>query len=56
MLIVGRAVAGFGAAGIINGAITIISSCAPLEKRPGERLDPTQSSFNWGMTLTEAIV
>ncbi|KAI0173703.1 efflux pump [Hypoxylon sp. FL1284] len=34
MLIVGRAIAGFGAAGIINGAITIISSCAPLEKRP----------------------
>ncbi|KAI0148070.1 efflux pump [Hypoxylon sp. NC0597] len=34
MLIVGRAVAGFGAAGITNGAITIISSCAPLEKRP----------------------
>lgn len=36
MLIVGRAVAGFGAACIINGAITIISGCAPLEKRPGE--------------------
>uniref|UniRef100_A0A0L0N955 Putative HC-toxin efflux carrier TOXA n=1 Tax=Tolypocladium ophioglossoides (strain CBS 100239) TaxID=1163406 RepID=A0A0L0N955_TOLOC len=35
MLIVGRAVAGFGAAGIIIGAITIISSCVPLEKRPG---------------------
>jgi len=34
MLIVGRAVAGLGAAGIINGAITIISSCAPLSKRP----------------------
>ncbi|KJK79855.1 hypothetical protein H634G_04094 [Metarhizium anisopliae BRIP 53293] len=34
MLIVGRAIAGFGSAGIINGAITIISSCAPLEKRP----------------------
>ncbi|KAF4633295.1 hypothetical protein G7Y89_g4835 [Cudoniella acicularis] len=34
MLIVGRAVAGLGAAGIINGAITIVSSCAPLEKRP----------------------
>ncbi|KAI0115567.1 efflux pump [Nemania sp. FL0031] len=34
MLIVGRAVAGVGAAGIINGAITIVSSCAPLEKRP----------------------
>lgn len=36
MLIIGRAVAGFGAAGIINGAITIISGCAPLEKRPSK--------------------
>lgn len=35
MLIVGRVVAGFGAAGIIIGAITIISSCVPLERRPG---------------------
>lgn len=35
MLIVGRAVAGLGAAGITTGAITIISNCAPLEKRPG---------------------
>ncbi|KXX78453.1 putative HC-toxin efflux carrier TOXA [Madurella mycetomatis] len=34
MLIIGRAVAGMGAAGMINGAITIVSSCAPLEKRP----------------------
>ncbi|KAK2595089.1 hypothetical protein QQS21_007174 [Conoideocrella luteorostrata] len=34
MLIVGRAVAGFGAAGIINGALTIIACCAPVEKRP----------------------
>ncbi|KID65307.1 efflux pump, partial [Metarhizium hybridum] len=38
MLIVGRAIAGFGSAGIINGAITIISSCAPLEKRPLNQL------------------
>ncbi|KAK3329998.1 major facilitator superfamily domain-containing protein [Apodospora peruviana] len=38
MLIVGRAVAGLGAAGIINGAITIVSSCAPLEKRPIQQL------------------
>ncbi|KAF7904576.1 hypothetical protein EAF00_001910 [Botryotinia globosa] len=35
MLIVGRAVAGFGAAGIIIGAITIVSSCVPMERRPG---------------------
>lgn len=41
MLIIGRAIAGLGAAGIINGAITIVSSCAPLEKRPGEKFSPT---------------
>ncbi len=35
MLIAGRAVAGVGAAGIINGAIMIISDCVPLGKRPG---------------------
>jgi MFS family permease len=34
MLIVGRAVAGLGAAGIIVGAITMIAGCAPLERRP----------------------
>ncbi|CAG8953372.1 hypothetical protein HYFRA_00010117 [Hymenoscyphus fraxineus] len=34
MLIIGRAVAGFGAAGIINGALTIISSCVPMKRRP----------------------
>lgn len=35
MLIVGRAVAGLGSAGIVNGALTIISSSTPKEKRPG---------------------
>ncbi|KAH8646477.1 efflux pump [Tricladium varicosporioides] len=38
MLIIGRAVAGFGAAGIIIGAITIISRCIPLERRPINQL------------------
>ncbi|PHH70100.1 hypothetical protein CDD82_7345 [Ophiocordyceps australis] len=37
MFIVGRFVAGFGAAGIATGAITIISLCAPLERRPCEQ-------------------
>lgn len=41
MLIVGRAIAGIGGAGIINGAIMIISSCVPLEKRPGMKLSCT---------------
>ena len=32
-LIVGRAIAGLGASGIINGALIIIASCVPLEAR-----------------------
>ena len=34
MLIVGRAVAGLGSSGIINGALTIIAACLPIQKRP----------------------
>ncbi|KAL2013195.1 hypothetical protein VTN00DRAFT_720 [Thermoascus crustaceus] len=34
MLIVGRAVAGIGSAGPMNGAMTIVSACIPLHKRP----------------------
>ncbi|RQM06095.1 hypothetical protein DH86_00002415, partial [Scytalidium sp. 3C] len=33
MLIVGRAVAGLGGSGMINGALTILSSAIPLQKR-----------------------
>ena len=34
MLIVGRAVAGSGSSGLLNGTLTIIATCVPLEKRP----------------------
>ncbi|KAK6837010.1 MFS general substrate transporter [Apiospora arundinis] len=34
MLIVGRAVAGMGTSGILNGAFTIIAGCSPMVKRP----------------------
>ncbi|KAL4787634.1 major facilitator superfamily domain-containing protein [Aspergillus varians] len=34
MLIVGRAVAGMGTSGILNGAYTIISGCVPMSRRP----------------------
>ncbi|TVY84473.1 Efflux pump mlcE, partial [Lachnellula suecica] len=34
MLIVGRAVAGSGASGILNGSMTILSACAPPKQRP----------------------
>ena len=33
MLIVGRAIAGAGGCGLISGALTIIASCLPLDKR-----------------------
>ncbi|KAJ4388198.1 hypothetical protein N0V93_008805 [Gnomoniopsis smithogilvyi] len=32
-LIIGRAVAGMGSAGILNGGITIITGCVPTERR-----------------------
>lgn len=34
MLIVGRAIAGIGGSGILNGAFTIISGCVPMSRRP----------------------
>lgn len=33
MLILGRAVAGMGSSGIVNGGLTILASSLPLEKR-----------------------
>jgi predicted MFS family arabinose efflux permease len=33
-LIIGRAIAGLGAAGVLNGAILIIAGIVPLRKRP----------------------
>lgn len=33
MLIVGRAVAGIGVAGLQNGSLTIVATAAPLQKR-----------------------
>ena len=35
MLILGRAVAGFGAAGIMNGGFTMLNSCVAPQQRPG---------------------
>ena len=36
MLIVGRAVAGIGGSGLMNGALTILNSCVPSQKQPGK--------------------
>lgn len=38
MLIVGRAIAGLGASGLTNGALTILAAIAPIHKRPGKAL------------------
>ena len=43
MLIVGRAIAGVGAAGISSGAYTVLSASVPLEKRPGKLSDMNES-------------
>ncbi len=34
MLVVGRAIAGIGTAGLQNGAFTIIANCVPIHRRP----------------------
>lgn len=39
MLIVGRAVAGMGGSGLVNGALTILSTAAPKHKQPGKGTD-----------------
>lgn len=38
MLIIGRTIAGLAASGLMTGALTILSSCVPKERQPGEPL------------------
>lgn len=45
MLIVGRAVAGMGSAGVGNGALTILSASVPLEKRACKSPTEIQNSI-----------
>ena len=40
MLIVGRAVAGLGSAGLQNGVLTILAGAVPLHKRPRKHGKP----------------
>ena len=42
MLIVSRAIAGIGGAGLVNGALTIIATSLPLRKRPStfDKINP----------------
>lgn len=44
-LIVGRAVAGLGGSGIMNGALTIVSASSPIDKQPRTCLAPLM--FCW---------
>jgi len=50
MLIVGRAVAGLGAAGLVNGGLTILSACTPLEKRASMKHSMSKLFHNANMT------
>lgn len=49
MFIIGRAVSGLGAAGIMNGGLTILSACVPLEKRP-------RKSYNFAIHTVLTLV
>lgn len=44
MFILGRAVAGCGGAGILNGAFVIIAAAAPMGARPSKLLSPIAST------------
>ena len=46
MLIVGRAVAGLGGSGLMNGALTIFNSCIPPHKQPGKLVSHHLSSYS----------
>jgi MFS family permease len=46
VFMVGRFIAGFGAAGISNASITIVSICAALEKRSGTVMASIPIGFN----------
>lgn len=44
MFILGRAVAGCGGAGILNGAFVIIAAAVPMEARPSKLFYSTAST------------
>jgi hypothetical protein len=49
---VGRAVAGLGGSGIMNGALTIISASSTMEKQPRTSLAPFQASLFYRLADT----
>ena len=58
MLIVGRAIAGAEGSGLISGALTIIASCLPLDKRAawtGVVIDFSQIDVVLGLILNGAL-
>jgi MFS family permease len=54
MLIVARAVAGLGSAGLMNGSLTIVSSSVPLHKSPCMSVIPI--NFDRQLTSTVALI
>ena len=58
MLIVGRAVAGIGAAGLMNGALTIVAACVPMANRPtylGIMISTSQTGIVLGPLIGGAL-
>ena len=52
MLIIGRSIAGIGAAGLVNGALTVLAAAVPIHKRPGT---PIHCSWDYMLTTNLAM-
>lgn len=53
MLIGGRAIQGAGAAGLVNGAFTVIAACAPPEKKPSKLSKVVSPSLS--LTMSNSV-
>jgi MFS family permease len=56
MFIGGRAIAGMGTSGILNGAFTIIAGCVPMVKRPGASFKKKNITFIHQLTVVIALI
>jgi len=52
MLIIGRAIAGLGSSGLLNGAYTILNASLPLPKQPSKDHGPLGDELSVILTLS----
>jgi MFS family permease len=54
-LIIGRALAGMGGAGLLNGSLIILNSCVPPSRQPGMPSILSVTSFETAVLLTSSF-